>query len=779
VRFDDGEEILADAGHRWLTFTAREMASLSRQTAEWRAARRTRRPSRATGARGEKFTKSLQARNAANPPPTKEPSRGGIRTTAEIASTLIFRDGAASNHAIPVTAPLDLPERHLRLDPYLLGVWLGDGTTLAASVTTMDESIERAFVDAGFPLGFKTEGGNGRAWTRGFLGLSSLLRAMDLRGHKHVPTAYLRASTAQRLALLQGLMDTDGTVCDSGAVEFTNTNREIAEAVRELVVSMGWKGRLIESRATLYGRDCGPKWDIKWTPSQVVFRLPRKALKQKLATRRTTKFRYIVGCDETAPVPMRCITVANPSGLFLAGPGMVPTHNSDALLGIAATRHRKSIIFRREFGQAKDLIERGQIIAGRYGTYNGQTYALRIKRPGEPNRNIEFAGCQYEDDKEKYRGRAHDFKGFDEVTDFTYSQYKFLTAWLRTIVPDQRCRVIATCNPPSTPEGRWIIDYWAPWLDPKHSRPAKPGELRWFAAIGGKDIEVADGRPIHTPLETIFPTSRTFIPARLDDNPDLVRTGYRRSLQNLPEPLRSQMLFGDFSAGLEDDAFQVVPTAWALEAMNRWRKTSKPSIIQTSIGVDVARGGRDKTVLAPRHAWWFDELIVFPGSETKDGSTVSAAVLPLHSKGGYVAIDADGVGASPYDSLVEAGADVMPVRFSEGAPDHASDRSGLLRFGNLRAYCYWKLREALDPDKEKNPDPIALPDDRELLADITAPRYRQRAGRLFIEEKDEIKKRIGRSPDKGDAVAVTFAASEDSGSVETLTTKYAAAEYAC
>jgi hypothetical protein len=481
----------------------------------------------------------------------------------------------------------------------------------------------------------------------------------------------------------------------------------------------------------------------------------------------------------TERVPLKCIQVDSPSHCFLAGPGMIPTHNSDLLLGLAATRHRKSIIFRREFGQAKDLIERAQAIAGRYGVYNGQTYALRIKRPGEPNHNIEFAGCQYEDDKEKYRGRAHDFKGFDELTDFTYSQYKFLTAWLRTIVPEQRCRIVATCNPPSTPEGRWVIDYWAPWLDPKHPRPAKPGELRWFAMVGGKDIEVQSGAPIHTPLETIFPTSRTFIPARINDNPDLVRTGYRRALQNLPEPLRSQMLFGDFSAGLEDDAFQVVPTAWALEAMNRWRKTPQPSITQTVIGVDVARGGRDKTVLAPRHAWWFAELMAFPGSETRDGSTVSAAVLPLHAAGGYVAIDADGVGASPYDSLVEAGADVMPVRFSEGAPDHSSDRSGLLRFGNLRAYCYWRLREALDPDKEKNPEPIALPDDRELLADITAPRYRQRAGRLFIEDKDEIKKRIGRSPDKGDAVAVTFAASEDSGAVETPTIKYARAEWTC
>jgi hypothetical protein len=381
---------------------------------------------------------------------------------------------------------------------------------------------------------------------------------------------------------------------------------------------------------------------------------------------------------------------------------------------------------------------------------------------------VEFGGVQYEDDKSKYRGRAHDFKGFDELTEFTYSQYKFLTAWLRTIVPNQRCRVVATCNPPTSAEGGWIIDYWAPWLDPKHPRPAKPGELRWFAQVGGKETEVSGPGLIRTPLEVITPTSRTFIPARLDDNPDLVRTGYRRALQNLPEPLRSQMLFGDFSAGLEDDAFQVVPTAWALEAMNRWRKLAEPpSIGRTAVGVDVARGGRDKTVLAPRRAWYFETLIAFPGSETKDGPSVSAAVLPILAEGGVGCVDADGIGASAYDSLVQADADVAPVRFSEGAPDHASDRSGLLHFGNLRAFCYWKLREALDPDLTKNPEQLALPDDRELLADITAARYKQRNGRIFIEDKDEIRKRIGRSPDRGDAVAVTFAISPDGGYVET------------
>src|SRR5690606_6966767 len=110
--------------------------------------------------------------------------------------------------------------------------------------------------------------------------------------------------------------------------EFTNTKRELAEGVFELIVSLGWKARVVEGRATLRGRDCGPKWDIKWTPSEVVFRLKRKRDRQRLATRRTTRYRYIVKAERVPGMPMRCITVDSPSHLFLVGRSMVPTHNT-------------------------------------------------------------------------------------------------------------------------------------------------------------------------------------------------------------------------------------------------------------------------------------------------------------------------------------------------------------------------------------------------------------------------------------------------------------------
>lgn len=330
LTFDDGSTILAGAEHLWLTYDKAELSALTKRSPEYRERRRASRPSRATGRRSPAFTAAVTTRNQLLPPPTKPVPTGSIRSTREIFETLLTRDGH-TNHAIPLAKPLELPHVELPIDPYLLGAWLGDGTTTVGQITTADEEMLQSFRDGGFVIGAKQK------YTYTVLGLKGHLRSVGVLGNKHIPPAYLRASYEQRLALLQGLMDTDGTVCQpGGSVEFTTTLRVLADGVHELIMSLGWKARIVEGRASLYGRDCGPKYDIKWTPSEYVFRLSRKRDRQKLATRRVTKFRYITGCERIDPVPMRCITVDSPSALYLAGRQMVPTHNTAllALLGV-------------------------------------------------------------------------------------------------------------------------------------------------------------------------------------------------------------------------------------------------------------------------------------------------------------------------------------------------------------------------------------------------------------------------------------------------------------
>lgn len=348
----------------------------------------------------------------------------------------------------------------------------------------------------------------------------------------------------------------------------------------------------------------------------------------------------------------------------------------------------------------------------------------------------------------------------DEITHFSRSQFKFLTGWLRTDDPLQRCRVICTGNPPTTAEGRWVIEYWAPWLDPKHPNPAAPGELRWFAVIDGKEIEVESGEPFcsigESGKEEIKPRSRTFIPAKIEDNPIYMKTGYKSVLQSLPEPLRSQMLRGDFAAGVEDDPWQVIPTEWILAAQERSKRGRPPGVAQTCIACDPARGGACKTVIAPRYGNYIDTLLKYPGKSTPDGPAVASLIQRALEPGAIALIDVCAIGSSPYDFCIARGLSVYPL--SGADKSNATDKSGKFGFSNKRAEWHWRLREALDPNSGED---LALPMDPEVLADLTAPRWRlTSSGKIQIEEKEEIKKRIGRSPDCGDVIIYSLAEPE-------------------
>lgn len=363
-------------------------------------------------------------------------------------------------------------------------------------------------------------------------------------------------------------------------------------------------------------------------------------------------------------------------------------------------------------------------------------------------RMVRFASIQYERDKTNYQGQAHDLYGFDEITEFTEAQFRFVTGWNRTTRKGQRCRVIATGNPPTSGEGDWVISYWAPWLDDHHPNPAEPGELRWFTTIGGKDVEMPNGDPVEVDGEMITPRSRTFIPARVQDNPFLMESGYLAKLQALPEPLRSKMLYGDFRMGREDDLYQVIPTEWVRMAQERWKHRPSPSTPMTALGVDVARGGKDKTVISARHDNWFAELVAYPGSSTPDGPRAGALVVQHHSGSAEIKVDVIGVGSSVYDFLKDLpGLNVEPINGSESTDER--DKSGALGFVNRRAANWWKFREALDPTSGQD---IALPPDSELRADLCAPRWKPTARGIQVESKEDIIARIGRSPDKGDAV---------------------------
>jgi hypothetical protein len=419
------------------------------------------------------------------------------------------------------------------------------------------------------------------------------------------------------------------------------------------------------------------------------------------------------------------------------------------LLGLALTRHKKTLFLRRESVQLTAAVDSVKRISGPAASWRSSGHG-GILRLGA--RSVELAGCEHEDDKWKYQGRDHDLKCFDEISHFSRDQYKFIIGWNRTDDPRQRCRVVCAGNPPTTAAGRWVVEEWAPWLDDTFHDPAAPGELRWYTCLDGVLTWLRRPEPVLHKGESVTPRSRTFIPARLQDNPVLMATGYLATLQAMPEPLRSQMLYGDFTIGLEDDVWQLIPTAWVKAAQARWTPEPPEGQALSALGVDVAHGGAAQTVIAPRYGPWFGRLKKYKGAVTDSGSKAAHLVLKEHDGHAPVYVDAIGYGASCTDSLKEQiGRLAEAVNVS--TPTDMFDPSRKYRLVNVRSAMFWGLREALNPENDFG---LMLPPDPELLADLTALRYEAKASGIVVEDKKKVAERIGRSPDCGDAVALSL-----------------------
>ncbi|MCU1616927.1 MAG: replicative helicase, partial [Frankiales bacterium] len=373
VHFSDGSVIVADAQHQWLTDT--------------RASRRSA-PQAAIG-----YNRYRGERTFAE-----------VRTTEEIARTVRCSIGDARlHHSVTNADPLELPEADLRIPPYVLGVWLGGGTAAAALYTSADPEIA-AYVEAeglvavataadgrhalclpprpdraprpcpmcGEPFAPRTSQVQTCGETCGFAAtcpdcgarsagrlpclacrdghgtVEALLRTLGVLNDKHIPIEYLRASVRQRRALLAGLLDTDGTVTPSGAVQFGVTGRRLAEDTRELIASLGHRVRMTRKRVPGRTEESSTYYALTFSTDDEVFRLERKKLLHKERGARTFTargVRFITDVRQIASVPVRCIQVEAQDHLFLAGRSFIPTHNSTLGLDIArsaAIRHQQA-----------------------------------------------------------------------------------------------------------------------------------------------------------------------------------------------------------------------------------------------------------------------------------------------------------------------------------------------------------------------------------------------------------------------------------------------------
>jgi len=214
-------------------------------------------------------------------------------------------------------------------------------------------------------------------------------------------------------------------------------------------------------------------------------------------------------------------------------------------------------------------------------------------------------------------------------------------------------------------------------------------------------------------------------------------------------------VLGEFYASDEDS---VIPLAWAEAAVARWhawddagRPDSGRAFLPRTVGVDVARTGSDKTVFALRCGPVITELRRSVKEDTMQTTGRVKGILDADPSCTAV-VDVIGIGAGVVDRLREMGARVLA--FNASRASLAVDSTREFHFTNRRSEAHWTLRQALDPSC--GPD-YCLPDDEMLLGDLSAPHWSvTSSGKIQVESKDEIRKRLGRSPDDGDAVVMAY-----------------------
>jgi intein/homing endonuclease len=300
VIFDDGTTIDACAEHLWLTHTRRD---------------------RINARKGK-----------ANPK---------VKNTKEILETL--KTQGESNHCIPVCGAVRFEKKDLPIDPYLLGLWLGDGSRYG-NIETADPEVLVNFEHRVVKSSTNHVGGLvSKSNSYRVKGLTTALKNLGLidnpgkirrdRGDlgfykKVIPDEYMLGSVEQRLALVQGLMDSDGC-CNNGRCEFVQceSRKELAMQFVELLHSLGIKTSLLKSESFRYSVQYQDRYRIQFCTTLPVFRLQRKLknLKSKLIKAGKRFIKKIVPIDSK---PMRCITVDSPSHLYLVTRSYIATHNT-------------------------------------------------------------------------------------------------------------------------------------------------------------------------------------------------------------------------------------------------------------------------------------------------------------------------------------------------------------------------------------------------------------------------------------------------------------------
>lgn len=712
------------------------------------------------------------------------------------------------NHLlVPLCEPVKFTKANNRYskipktDAYVIGAILGDGCVTDsvrngaydALLASADDEIVSFFEDAGIDMSKwgQNEGSKSKDYRIKNDILREDLEMLGLYGHnaftKFIPEYYKFAPLNVRWRLVQGLMDTDGTVDKDGGISFASVSENLANDIAFILRSLGAYVK-VSKHSNHYTKD-GNRIDaadyyelyIKIKHSERLFALTRKKNRCKPYNGGVSEpTKRIVGYEYVGKYKSRCIAVSNPTALYLTSDFTV-THNTYVLLDAAVediqNRNFRACILRNEKPDLTDMIEVSYELYEQYGDYNRSMNDMTWNFSSGAKLKFNYYEGEFEAFKKRFQGKQYAYIGLDEVTHCPYKKFKYLLTDNRNAY-GIRTHFLATCNP--DPDS-WVATFlfMGGWLDVEtgYPIPEMNGVVKYCYMPGNDVNEIIFGdtreevyemckhdimkhwrvefAQYGTPQD-LFIFSVAFIEGKLEDNKKLMESDptYLARLANQDEEQQSRDLDGNWkfrSAGDDlikmDDMLNFYANSYQIGEDNTLYATC-----------DVALQGGDNAVMWLWQGWHIKDVYVCRFDSKTFETVVKTQLSVWGVEEGNFAYDFQGIGQILEGHLPDA------VKFiNQAAPiaETRKEEDGIKKlYKDLKSQCA-VLTYKMFRDQEISIDNHLL--DRTFdghgyskmkLRDILMKerkcirRTKESEGKAFqIITKSDMKKIIGHSPD--------------------------------
>jgi len=624
---------------------------------------------------------------------------------------------------IPVHSAVQYSNKPLELDPYILGVWLGDGSKNSSRYTGIDKEVSEEIESRGYTLGKEYKG-----MMRSILGINSPLKNLGVfqKGshERFIPEEYLRGSIQQRKDLISGLMDTDGCIGKDGSMEYNTTSLRLAHNFIQVVRSLGGNAYLKNTikkpfyydkqRNKIFGKDCY-RVSLKLTFNP--FKISRKADRWKASiTKEQTRYltRYIDRIEFSHVEDSVCVEVDHPSHCYLTNDFIV-THNSTILAWLAW-----NFLLTRPFPKIAATSVSGDNL--RDGLWSEMA-----KWRDKSKLLKEIFIWQ----KERIFHKEH-----------PETWWMSSRSWSKSADPQTLGNTLAGLH----------ADYIMFEIDESGGIPEAimaSAEAALSSCKEGHIIQAGNPTHLEGPLYRACTSDRSLwhvveITSDPDDPNRSPRVDTKWAREQIDKygkdnPWVLVNVFGKFPPASLN---ALIGPEEIKDAMSRRYREAEISKFARILGIDCARYGDDSSVLFPRQGLQAFNPIQYRSLSGTEGAENVLQKWNSWSADACFIDNTGGFGASWLDNLVRLGKSPIGVHFSQKSSDE--------QYFNKRAEMAFKCVEWIKAGG-------ALPQCKELVDALTVTNYSFKGEQLIIEPKDDIKAKLGYSPDHMDALLLTFA----------------------